>query len=177
MTILELILLVFSIPLASLLFINNLNHGFAFLIFVFAIFLDGFSLQILGGLFQIPQLIQMPVSRVLDSSLLEEIEILFSMFVPIMIYSNADSDKLKVLADNKGKAGIYQWTHLESGKRYIGSAFNLTERMYNYYSIKFLDIKLYIFIMLFDYMDIQHLLYQYWNILIFRIYLKKILVI
>jgi len=31
-----------------------------------------------------------------------------------MVYSNADENKLQILLDNKGKTGIYQWTHKES---------------------------------------------------------------
>lgn len=34
---------------------------------------------------------------------------------PIILYNNALTDKSKILADNKGKSGIYQWTYLESG--------------------------------------------------------------
>jgi group I intron endonuclease len=57
---------------------------------------------------------------------------------PIMIYSNADTDKLRILSDNKNKAGIYQWQHVESGKIYVGSAFDLSKRVSNYYSIGYL---------------------------------------
>jgi len=64
--------------------------------------------------------------------------ILYSTFVPIMIYSNADENKLQILLDNKGKTGIYQWTHLESGKIYIGSAVNLSLRFRDYYNKGFL---------------------------------------
>jgi hypothetical protein len=35
-------------------------------------------------------------------------------FIPVIIYNNADTDKLRILTDNSGKAGIYQWTHNES---------------------------------------------------------------
>jgi len=48
MTVLELIILVVPIPLASILFINNLNYGFAFLIFLLSYNIP----EILGGLFQ-----------------------------------------------------------------------------------------------------------------------------
>jgi len=58
---------------------------------------------------------------------------------PIIIYSNSDIDKLRIFTDNKGKAGIYQWKHLESGKIYIGSAINLTKRLKDYYSFYHLD--------------------------------------
>jgi group I intron endonuclease len=56
-------------------------------------------------------------------------------FVPAIIYNNADTDKLMILTDNKGKAGVYQWKHIESGKIYIGSAIDLTKRLYKYYNI------------------------------------------
>jgi hypothetical protein len=29
---------------------------------------------------------------------------------PVIIYSNAETDNSKILSDNKGKTGIYQWT-------------------------------------------------------------------
>jgi len=60
-------------------------------------------------------------------------------FVAIIVYSNADTDKLKILSDNKGRAGIYMWTHNESGKRYIGSAFDLSNRIKQYFSIYHLE--------------------------------------
>ena len=58
--------------------------------------------------------------------------------VPIIIYSNAETDKSKIFSDNKGRAAIYLWTHKESGKRYVGSAVNLSERMYQYFSLLWL---------------------------------------
>lgn len=54
--------------------------------------------------------------------------------VPIMIYSNANNDKLKILMENKSKASIYIWIHNESGKIYIGSAYDLFKRLRKYYS-------------------------------------------
>ena len=53
---------------------------------------------------------------------------------PVIIYNNAETDKLQILKDNKAKAGIYKWTHLESGKIYVGSAVDLSKRLKNYYS-------------------------------------------
>ena len=52
----------------------------------------------------------------------------------VIVYSNIDTDKSKILSENKGKAGIYQWTHLESGKFYIGSAVDLSKRLKDYFS-------------------------------------------
>jgi hypothetical protein len=39
-----------------------------------------------------------------------------SICVPVKFYLNADTDKSKILSDNKGKAGVYLFTHKESGK-------------------------------------------------------------
>jgi group I intron endonuclease len=55
-------------------------------------------------------------------------------FVPVIIYNNVDTDKLKILKDNRGKAGIYKWTHKESGKSYIGSSVNLSRRFREYFN-------------------------------------------
>lgn len=60
-------------------------------------------------------------------------------FLPIVTYDNADTDKIKILNDNKDKAGIYMWKHNESKNTYIGSAININKRMKNYYSINHLE--------------------------------------
>jgi len=52
---------------------------------------------------------------------------------PVIIYNNAEIDRLQILSDNKDKAGIYQWTHKESGKFYIGSAVDLCNRLKKYF--------------------------------------------
>jgi len=52
----------------------------------------------------------------------------------IRVYLNAETDKSTILSDHKGKTGIYQWTHKESGKIYIGSAVDLSRRLKDYYS-------------------------------------------
>jgi group I intron endonuclease len=57
---------------------------------------------------------------------------------PVIIYDNAEIDKLRILSDNKDLSGIYMWTHKESGKIYIGSAFNLSKRLKDYYSSYYL---------------------------------------
>lgn len=71
-------------------------------------------------------------------SFLEETEILLSFFVPVMIYHNPDTDKSRILLESKGKTGIYLWTHKESGKIYIGSAFDLSKRLKDYFSTNYL---------------------------------------
>lgn len=48
-------------------------------------------------------------------------------FSPVIIYNNADTEKSRILSDNRGKAGIYMWTHLETKRIYIGSAIDLSK--------------------------------------------------
>lgn len=62
-------------------------------------------------------------------------DVLLSTFVPIKIYHNAETNRSKIYSDNLGKPGIYQWTHIESGKRYIGSSIDLTRRLRRYFSL------------------------------------------
>lgn len=71
-----------------------------------------------------------------DFSLLFEIQdlTLLSSFVAVKIYHNTETDKSLILSDNIGKAGIYMWTHKETGKFYIGSAVDLSKRLSTYYS-------------------------------------------
>lgn len=59
--------------------------------------------------------------------------------LPVVIYNNPDSEKVQILKDNAGKAGVYLWTHLESGKRYIGSAFNIKIRLSLYFNFNHLE--------------------------------------
>lgn len=60
-------------------------------------------------------------------------------FTPVIIYDNADTNKVMILRDNKGKTGVYQWTHKESGRVYIGSAADLSKRLRTYYSFSHLN--------------------------------------
>jgi group I intron endonuclease len=49
-------------------------------------------------------------------------------------YSNAEADKVTIMKENKNKSGVYMWTNLINGKKYIGSAVNLSNRLSSYYS-------------------------------------------
>ena len=40
-----------------------------------------------------------------------------------------------MLAENKGRAGVYCWTNTISGKRYVGSSANLSRRLGEYFSV------------------------------------------
>jgi hypothetical protein len=54
-------------------------------------------------------------------------------------YNDALSNKTKAISDNEGKTGVYRWTHLDSGKSYVGSSVNLGRRLRNYYSNSFIS--------------------------------------
>ena len=56
--------------------------------------------------------------------------------VPIMIYSNVETDKSKIIKDNKIKSGIYCWINTLTGETYIGSSTNLANRFKDYFSQK-----------------------------------------
>ena len=56
-----------------------------------------------------------------------------------MIYHNTNNDKSNILSNNKGRTAIYMWTNNISGKNYIGSAFDLSKRLKDYYSTKKLN--------------------------------------
>lgn len=55
-------------------------------------------------------------------------------YQPVITYDDAETDKLRILSDNKGLAGVYMWTHKESGRKYIGSAVDLSNRLESYYA-------------------------------------------
>jgi group I intron endonuclease len=59
--------------------------------------------------------------------------------LPVKTYYNADTYKLLILKDNKGKSGIYRWTNLITGKSYIGNSVNLNRRFREYYNINHLQ--------------------------------------
>lgn len=55
--------------------------------------------------------------------------------IPIVVYSNADTSKIQIIKEIKGKSGIYRWINNKNGKSYIGSSVNLSARLYRYYSL------------------------------------------
>ena len=133
MTLLEFIL-VLPIPLASL-NLSTISFRFNFFIILYSLLSSDYmfydillstDIELLGGLFQTSNLSQSP-----------EI-FLYSTLIPISLYPNAETDKPKILKDNKGKAGIYMWTHIDSGKTYIGNSYNLSQRFECYFSKRYL---------------------------------------
>jgi group I intron endonuclease len=135
MLLLFLINLVISTSLASV-YLSSIYYIIAFLI------LDGLLsyntlyvtpsltwVHLLGGLLELSQYLPMP-----------DAHIALSILVPVMIYHDAEIDKSRVIEENKGKAGIYLWTHKESNKLYVGSAVDLSKRLRRYYILSDLEI-------------------------------------
>lgn len=59
---------------------------------------------------------------------------------PEIIYKNADTQKSLVFKDNKGKSGIYRWINNLNGDSYVGSGVDLNKRLYQYYSLKLMQL-------------------------------------
>src|SRR5687767_13841880 len=120
MLLLEILILVLTIPLASQYLLTILSR------FAFLIFLSGalFS-EILGGLFQSTLL-------TLDKSILN-LDLFSSMSLlpialhnsPRVLYINAKTDYKEILAENEGKSGIYVFINKINGNQYVGSAADL----------------------------------------------------
>jgi len=148
-----------TIPLASLYLSTILILDLLFLYNYTTIFhnvIDGMipssvmsaDLGILGGLFQ-PTLPSQSLLNSVGSLLsINEFNISYS-FIPsfqdnllttaVIVYSNAETDKSRILSENKGKAGVYQWKHNDSDKIYIGSAVKLCKRLSRYYTKSYLN--------------------------------------
>jgi hypothetical protein len=62
--------------------------------------------------------------------------------IPVVSYSNADLEALKILKENRGKSGVYRWTNLNNNKSYVGSGVNLSKRLCAYYSKKHMDAQI-----------------------------------
>ena len=54
-------------------------------------------------------------------------------------YENADIQKQQICTNNKNKTGIYRWTHVISGKSYVGSFLDIFIRFKNYFNISYLE--------------------------------------
>nr|AMX22294.1 GIY-YIG endonuclease [Cryphonectria parasitica] len=58
---------------------------------------------------------------------------------PVRTYLSLDKEINVILADNKGQSGVYRWVHIESGKNYIGSSANLSDRFRRYFNYSYLS--------------------------------------
>ena len=70
---------------------------------------------------------------------IDEINLILFTLVPERVYKNADTDKKEIIKENKKKCGVYQWSNLLTGDSYIGSSVDLSNRLAQYYSKKYLE--------------------------------------
>ena len=56
-----------------------------------------------------------------------------SSVIPAKFYSNSDTQKMDIIKENKNKSGIYRWVNKVNNNSYIGSAINLSRRLYSHY--------------------------------------------
>ena len=61
------------------------------------------------------------------------------MLGPVLVYSDLGLDVKSIYKDNKGKSGIYCFINVITGVSYVGSAVDLTRRLRDYFSPKFLE--------------------------------------
>lgn len=53
----------------------------------------------------------------------------------LIVFLDADKDKLGILNYIKGKSGIYMWTNKLNNKKYVGSSVDLKRRLLEYYNV------------------------------------------
>ena len=59
---------------------------------------------------------------------------------PVKVYEYPDVQRAQINKELKGISGIYRWINKESGKSYVGSATNFTNRLSKYFSKKYLTV-------------------------------------
>ena len=59
--------------------------------------------------------------------------------IPLLTYDNSENKRKEIIKDNKDKSGVYRWINNINGKCYIGSSANLSIRLKQYYSYKYLN--------------------------------------
>lgn len=76
------------------------------------------------------------------SSLAGDNDSLKDKFLPAATYINVESSKVRILEDNQKKSGVYMWENRLNGKKYIGSAVDLSRRLSRYYLPVFMQSQL-----------------------------------
>jgi len=61
---------------------------------------------------------------------------------PIITYIDLDKNKYTIYENSRNKSAIYRWNNLITGRSYVGSAVNLIQRLWNYFSPSFLKKEL-----------------------------------
>ena len=53
-----------------------------------------------------------------------------AIYTSPVVYNDCELAKSLITIQNKHKSGVYMWTNKTSGKRYVGSSVNLSNRFY-----------------------------------------------
>jgi hypothetical protein len=61
---------------------------------------------------------------------------------PLKVYTSVMSSKALIFKDNIGKSGIYRWNNLKTRDSYVASSTNLSYRLRDYLSIKYIERQL-----------------------------------
>lgn len=62
--------------------------------------------------------------------------------IPYVTYKNLEINKYVIYKENRKKSAVYRWNNLITGEVYVGSAVDLTQRLWGYFSIPFLKKEL-----------------------------------
>lgn len=62
--------------------------------------------------------------------------------IPSVVYMDLDINKRVIYKENRNKSGIYRWVNLVTGEAYVGSAVDITRRLWGYFSLQFLNKEL-----------------------------------
>lgn len=58
-----------------------------------------------------------------------------------ILYDNAQIAKDKAVNTHRGQRGVYLWTHIATGRQYVGSSQNLGTRLADYYRLSYLKLQ------------------------------------
>ena len=75
------------------------------------------------------------------SNINSDISFTLALITPVVINFDTFLEKLKIIKDNKNKAGIYRWVNKVNGKTYVGSCVNLGRRIKDYCDISLITYR------------------------------------
>lgn len=53
--------------------------------------------------------------------------------IPCVTYKDLDKNKSVIYKENRNKSAVYRWNNLITGEVYVGSAVDLTKRLWSYF--------------------------------------------
>lgn len=88
----------------------------------------------------------------------------------VKYYYNPYSNRIEIFKENRNKSGVYCWYNISNKKLYIGSSINITNRLYCYFSYKYLENEIlksqsliYRSILKYDYIHFDLIILKYCN--------------